>query len=308
MPTIALTGATGFVGRAVLKQLLADGHRVRALARPSRQLPGHDKLVRISGTLENADRLAELVKDCQAVVHIAGAISGLDYADFAHTNVAGTARLVDAIQEEAPTARLIHVSSLAAREPQLSDYAASKRAGEDIVTASGLKWAIIRPPAVYGPDDPALAPVWRLLAHGWLPCIGTKTGRFSMLHVTDLATAIGCLVTSAQPDSWQTCLHDGKPGGYNWRELAEVAAKVRNGNVRIVPVPRWLLRPVARLNIQVARLRRARPPALVPGKLRELAHSDWVCDNTQLPGCPEWKPSMQLKNCLTDLPGWTRFR
>ncbi|MFU8831238.1 MAG: NAD-dependent epimerase/dehydratase family protein [Wenzhouxiangella sp.] len=308
MPTIALTGATGFVGRAVLKQLLADGHRVRALARPSRRLLDDDNLVRVPGTLEDADRLAELVKDCHAVVHVAGAISGRDYADFAHANVAGTARLVDAIQKKASTARLIHVSSLAAREPQLSDYAASKRAGEDIVTASGLKWGIIRPPAVYGPDDPALAPVWRLLAHGWLPCIGTKAGRFSLLHVADLATAIGCLVTSSQSDSWQTCLHDGKPGGYSWRELADVAARVRNGKVRIVTVPRWMLKPVARLNLQVARLRRARPPALVPGKLRELAHSDWVCDNTQLPGCPEWKPSMQLKNCLTDLPGWSRFR
>jgi nucleoside-diphosphate-sugar epimerase len=308
MPTLALTGATGFVGRAVLEQLLGDGHPVRALARPSRPLPEHRQLVRIPGTLEDAGQLAELVRSCDAVIHIAGAISGRDYADFAHTNVTGTSRLVDAIREHSPGARLIHVSSLAAREPQLSDYAASKRAGEQIITSSGLKWSILRPPAVYGPADPALAPFWRLLAHGWLAGIGTKSGRFSLLHVTDLASAINRLVKRDHPDSWLACLHDGKPGGYNWRELAELAREVRGKSIRIVPVPQWLLKTFATMNLQGARLRKVRPPALVPGKVRELAHPDWVCDNTQLPGCPDWKPTMQLKNCLTDLPGWSRFR
>ncbi len=307
MLTLALTGATGFVGRAVLKQLLGDGHRVRALARPSRQLPEHERLIRIPGTLADADQLAKLVRGCDSVIHIAGAIGGRDYAEFAHTNVTGTSQLVDAIREQSPQARLIHISSLAAREPQLSDYAASKRAGEDIITASGLKWSIIRPPAIYGPEDPALAPFWSLLARGWLAGIGTRSGRFSLLHVTDLASAIGRLANCETPEPWLVCLHDGKPGGYNWREIGDLARQVRGKKVRIIPVPPWLLKTIAKLNVQGARLREARP-VLVPGKVRELAHSDWVCDNTQLPGCPDWKPTMQLKDCLTDLPGWSRYR
>jgi 2-alkyl-3-oxoalkanoate reductase len=308
MKTIALTGATGFVGSATLRLLLTQGHRVKALVRAGKTLPAHPRLELIPGKLNDPGALERLVADCAAVIHIAGAISGFDYEDLAATNVQGCRNLVVAMQQRATQARLIHVSSLAAREPQLSPYAASKRDGERIVNESELNWIIIRPPAVYGPEDPALRPLWQLLARGWLPRTSSIDARFSLLHVDDLASALGELAISSSVVSSSCCLHDGKPGGYGWTEIADLAAVARGKRVRTIAVPRWTLASIAGINQLGARLSGRRPPVLIPGKLPELAHVDWVCDNTQLPGCPDWKPNMQLKDSLATLPGWSQYR
>jgi 2-alkyl-3-oxoalkanoate reductase len=308
MPTIALTGATGFVGGATLKRLLAGPGHVRALARPGRPLAPNPQLATISGTLDDQSALERLVHGCDAVIHVAGAISGRNYADFARTNVTGCEHLVAAMAQKAPQARLIHVSSLAAREPRLSDYAASKRAGEDVITSSALQSLIIRPPAVYGPADRALAPLWRLLARGWMPCAGSAQARFSLLHVDDLAEALFALVFTDSFETGTVCLHDGHPQGYSWREIADIAAARRMKAVRIVPAPPTLLRLVGAVNLISARIRGVRPPVLVPGKVPELVHPDWVCDNTRLPGCPDWKPALEFENCLETLPGWSHLK
>ena len=306
--TIALTGATGFVGRRVLSLLLERGHRVRALARSSRKLPDHEHLTRISGTLDDTEPLRALVRDSEAVIHVAAATSGFSYDDLARTNVAGSERLLEAIASTAPAARLIHVSSLAAREPQLSDYAASKRSAEDRVSASAAHWLIIRPPAVYGPEDPALAPLWRMLARGWLPRTGPDNARFSLLHVDDLGSALVNAAECGWPDPVKIDLHDGQHNGYGWADIAAIATGIHGKRVRMIGLPRALLRAAGATNLAIARLRRARPPVLVPNKVAELVHPDWVCDNTRLPGCPDWQPTRMLKDSLMTLPGWKEFQ
>lgn len=306
--TIALTGATGFVGQRVLSHLLAGGHFVRALARTGRSLASHENLSRITGTLADGAALEALVRDSQSVIHIAGATSGFNYDDLARTNVAGCQQLLDAIVSSAPKARLVHVSSLAAREPHLSDYAASKRAGEQLVSGSSVDWLVIRPPAVYGPGDPALAPLWRMLARGWLPRTGPEEARFSLLHVDDLASALVSAAASGWPEPATICLHDGHPDGYSWAEIAEIATRARGRPIRTISIPARLLRLAGLSNLALARIRRSRPPVLIPNKVAELVHPDWVCDNTHLPGCPDWRPTRKLKDCLTTLPGWKRFQ
>jgi nucleoside-diphosphate-sugar epimerase len=84
-------------------------------------------------------------------VHVAGVING-DKAAFTQGNIAGTENMVEAAAQ-AGVRRFIHISSLAAREPQLSTYGWSKSVSEEPVIAAGLNWTIIRPPAIYGPGD-----------------------------------------------------------------------------------------------------------------------------------------------------------
>ena len=304
MSRVALTGATGFVGASTLATLLEQGHTVKALVRGQGRVPDHLQLEVVDGSLHDQKALAHLVNGCEAVIHIAGAIAGRRYSDFEAVNVLGTANLLAAVTEHAPQTRLIHVSSLAAREPQLSDYAASKAAAERLVVDSALDWQIVRPPAIYGPSDPALAPLWRLLAKGWLPQLASDEARFSLLHVNDLSRLLiaSALVAGNQQRYWEP--DDGRPGGYRWSDVADIAGRCRGKRIRRVRIPFVMLWGAGALSTAMSRLLPGPAPVFGLGKARELAHIDWVCDNTGVPFPGEWTPNLQLQDSLGDLPGW----
>ena len=133
---VAVTGATGFVGGHLLDQLLADGHRVRVLVRDRSKFKHEsDRLEIIEGDLDNQAALTALTGGAGAVVHCAGAIAALDRDGFFNVNQTGAENVARAAAD-AGVKRFVLVSSLAAREPQLSSYGASKLAGEKSVAAT----------------------------------------------------------------------------------------------------------------------------------------------------------------------------
>lgn len=298
---LALTGATGFIGKRVLAALAGHPDSVYALSRRPPPEPG-GRVQWVSGGLDSGTALESLVEDAHTVVHIAGAVGGRRPRDFIDTNVTGTRLLTEAIRQHAPGAHLIFVSSLAAREPELSAYAASKRMAEEVVTTRLERFTILRPPAVYGPDDPALAGFWRALARGWLLRAGPAGQRFSLIHVDDLAEAIRRLCL-AGPTGTILELHDGRREGWSWPDIATLAARARGGPVRTIALPRGLLRTAAAINCLPLPGRR-NAPVLYPGKVRELAHPDWVCDNKTLSTTLNWSPQARLDERLATLPGW----
>ncbi|MEM6579865.1 MAG: SDR family NAD(P)-dependent oxidoreductase [Pseudomonadota bacterium] len=300
---IAVTGASGFIGSALCATLRQQGYRVRALVRRPEHSPqlaewGVDIL---RGDVADAPQVAALVANSQAVVHCAGVVRGRCQHDFDRVNVDGTQRLVDAISSAPVTPRLLLVSSLAAREPDLSWYAASKAASEAILRAqTGIPWLIIRPPAVYGPGDKEMLPIFQAMEKGIAPVPGAVTQRTSLIHITDLVKA---MIASLQSDiavHQVFSLCDDRENGYSWTEMADIAAAVYGRKVRLWRVPAWLLNSIATLNVQLARLSK-RAPMLTPAKLRELRHPDWVVDNhliTQLTG---WTPRIGLEKGLISL-------
>ena len=147
---LAITGGTGFVGSHVIDAALAAGHQVQALTR--REQPQRDGLTWVAGDLASRDALKRLVEGADAVIHVAGTISARTAEGFEAGNVTGTLAML-AAATAGGLRRFVHVSSLAAREPRLSLYGASKARAEELVRSSGLDWAIVRPPAVYGPGD-----------------------------------------------------------------------------------------------------------------------------------------------------------
>jgi len=308
MPVIAVTGATGFVGQATviaLRRAFPDAP-LRLLVRnpDGRSLPdGWLGCTIIDGSLDAPDALNRLVQGTDCVVHIAAAIRGNSAVEFEHDNIFGTRRLADAVGADAPDAHFIHLSSLAARRPELSWYAASKRAAEEVVASNCRRFSILRPPAVYGPDDPALAGFWRALARGWLIRAGGGESRFSLLHVDDLAEVI-CRLVAHGPTLEILPLAGPQPGpGWCWEDLADLARQASDRRIRIVSIPRGALSAGGAFGLLISRIA-GRRAMLSPGKARELLHRDWVCDNLDIEKYLNWKPTTRLERALGTLPGW----
>jgi nucleoside-diphosphate-sugar epimerase len=270
---IALTGSTGFVGRHVVKALSDSGFALRLLMRqdPGDRSLGSAEIVK--GSLGDEAALKVLVGGASAVIHLAGAIAAPDRRSFFAINSEGTEKVAKAAIAAA-VPRFIHVSSLAAREPEISDYGASKRAAEDGLMAlrpDGL--LIVRPPVVYGPGDRATLPLLGQLTRRTAFIPGGAQARFSLLYAEDLAKFL--LARLADKAQGLVEIDDGKPQAYGWRDLLALAAQSEGHEARPVFVPKWLLQslawPVALIGAGLG----LRVP-LTPGKVRELYHPDWV--------------------------------
>ena len=309
MPVIALTGATGFVGQVAVSRLQQrfPQSQLRVLIRTPDQRtlpPEFSNCEIVAGDLEQPEALGQLVRDADCIIHVAAAIAGNRAGDFDRPNVVGTRRLVEAIGRTAPQAHLIHLSSLAARRPELSWYAASKRAGEEVAAAGVTRHSILRPPAVYGPADPALAGFWRMLARGWLVRPGFGEARLSIVHVNDLAEAICRLVDHGPAGTIMPLAGPQPADGWSWPEIARVARTASGRRIRTVQVPGPALKLGATGSLALARIS-GRRALLTPGKVRELLHRDWVCDNLALEACLGWRPTTRLEHTLAILPGWS---
>jgi nucleoside-diphosphate-sugar epimerase len=299
--SVAVTGGTGFIGRSIIHQLIQANLSVRALVRPASRAAAfeHPQVTWIPGHLTDPQGLQYLVAGTQAVVHCAGAVRGRHPADFAPANIDGVANLVRAARETADCRRFLQISSLAAREPSLSAYAASKRQGELVLQneAGDLCWTILRPPAVYGPGDRELLPLLQWLRRGFLFTPGAGLGRFSMIFVTDIARAVTYWLQNENVCSGCYALDDGTVQGYSWDEVLNVGEQLFNRSIRRVRVPVRLLRAVAGFNLALAHLGGYRP-MLTPDKLKELCHPDWVCDNAAFSSATGWQPQIVLREGL----------
>lgn len=300
---LALTGATGFIGSTLLRRLSAAGHRVRALYRPyaGRALSALPGVEWMPGALGDGVALANLVRGSAAVIHCAGAVRGARRADFDRVNREGTRRLVEAAAATPGDRRFLLLSSLAAREPELSDYAGSKRRGEQALAAhaGSLRWNVLRPPAVFGPGDREMRPLFDAIAHGIAVLPAGARGRFSLLYAEDLASAVLAWLETAVESGTSFELDDGQVGGYDWDGVIAVASQVLRGGraVRRLPLPLPLLHGVAGINLAAARVF-GYAPMLTPGKVRELLHHDWVCDATALTTATGWRPAFPLARAL----------
>lgn len=291
-PMVALTGATGFVGGAVLNLLLEKGYQVRALSRQQGKPSARAGLEVFAGDLGPECDLSTFVAGADAVVHLAGLVKAPSRQAFFRVNCEGTGRLAVAAAKLDPPPRFILLSSLAAREPGLSAYAASKQGAEARVDAESRLsdcW-ILRPPAVYGPGDRATRDIFHQLVRGRCLVPGSGLGRFSMLYVDDLAAAVESLL--ARPSGRGLYeLHDGRPGGYDWAALAAVASSVVRKPVRLWHLPRPLLLAVATVMEAAGYLTQKTPP-LSRDKLRELCHPDWVARRNLLDEDGNWRPKV----------------
>jgi nucleoside-diphosphate-sugar epimerase len=276
---IALTGATGFVGSHVLAALFAAGHDISVLVRSAdTKLNPAAKI--IVGDLDNLSALASLVKNADVVLHVAGAITALTQADYFRINFSGTQHVFEAAKS-AGVKRLVFVSSLAARLPAISPYAASKRAAEDFLSSvtSGPNILVLRPCAVYGPGDKATLPLLAALQKRVALLPATAASRFSLIHVDDLA---GIIVEATKASTTGLLEIDDLSGGHDWAEMAALSFKSGGYPHHITYLPKWLMHLVA-LGFEGISFLTGRPGMINRAKVRELYTPDWVVKGANWP-------------------------
>jgi uncharacterized protein YbjT (DUF2867 family) len=294
--TLAVTGGTGFVGQHLLRLARAQGYEVRALTRGWK--PPEDEVAWVDGALDRPDSLLKLCVGADAVIHIAGLISG-GRAQFEAVNVGGTAAMIDAARK-AGVRRFIHISSLAAREPELSAYGWSKMKSERLVASSGLDWTVVRPPAVYGPGDRETLELFRMARRGLVAL--PPPGHFSVIHVEDLCRLI--LASLDDPDSRSETYEpdDGREGGWEHRHFARTLARLYGRRALTFSVPK----PVMRIASAVERLVRRGKAKLTADRVGYFCHPDWVVSAERRPPSRLWLPSVRTPSGLRATADWYR--
>jgi len=253
---ILVTGASGFVGRALVQDLAEQGHRVRAAMRQPADIFARAVEVVAVSDLARPLEWRPLLADIDAVVHLAGiAHIGSDVADdlYDRVNRAATAALAAAAARDR-IRRLIFVSSIRAQAGPAADhplteadaphpvdaYGRSKLAAEQAIRDADLPFTILRPALIYGPGVKGnLADLVRLARSPWPLPFGALRNRRSLLGRDNLVTAIHLALATPATLNETYVVADPAP-----LTMAEIVAALRAGlgrGPRLVPVPPFLL-------------------------------------------------------------------
>lgn len=299
---VAVTGVTGFVGPHLVSALARRGWRLRLLVRrwsPLPSLAGVDAEL-VLGDALSEPALRELVRGADAVVHAAGLIKARSPADFMAVNRDGAARL----SALAPDALFVLLSSLTAREPQLSAYGASKRAGEEAVAARGGPWLAVRAPAVYGAGDRETLSYFRTVKYGLAPQPWTEAARLSLIHVGDLAEALA-LAVEHPPERSVYELDDGTVSAYSYADMAQAAGAALGRKPLQIKVPRPVMAVLAGLN-GLRQSLGGPVQILTRDKVAEIFHQDWSVHDRRLAGALGFQPRFDLMAGFRDTVDWYR--
>jgi len=249
MQRVFVTGATGFVGRAVVHALRADGYAVRCLVRRGSELDlqGLGAIERVEGDVLVRRGLEEDIAGCQSVVHLVGIIreSPGRGVTFENVHVQGTRNVLDAAVA-AGVRRFLHMSALGVRPGARARYHRTKWQAEEAVRGSGLTWTIFRPSIIYGRGDGFVTMLARMVRRlPVVPVIGS--GRNLLQPVPVERVAEGFARALARATAEKQVYDVAGPDRVSMVELLDlIGAALGRGHVRTVSVPLSLMRPLAR--------------------------------------------------------------
>jgi uncharacterized protein YbjT (DUF2867 family) len=293
--TVMVTGATGFVGRAVVRELLAKGMRPVCLVRSAEKLRAQhpevdpERFTPIVGRLKDRGALREAADVSQTAIHLVGIIIArpLRGQTFAAVHMRGTANVVDAVQQ-AGIRRYLQMSALGARPDAASAYHRTKWAAEEYVRRSGLDWTIFRPSLIHGPDGEFMRLMKRFMC-GFVPPVipyfGSGQARVQPVFVKDVAY---CFVQSLlDPTTIGKVFPLGGPRAYSWIELYNACRALMPGAKHWKPIVSHPV-PLAKLTAILGRPIMGLAEAVVPslGLFRfdagqvQMSQEDATCDRT----------------------------
>ncbi|PLY04622.1 MAG: NAD-dependent dehydratase [Desulfuromonas sp.] len=245
---VFVTGATGFVGRQIVQQLLDNQHTVRALVRGPDAFPPQPDLETVVGDVTSAESLTDLLSGCEAVIHLVGIIREFGGRDitFERLHTLATGNIVAAAQAQG-VQRYIQMSANGTRANAVSRYHQTKWAAEEIVRGSQLDWTIFRPSLIYGPNDEfvnMLAGLIRRLPV--VPVMGDGTYRLQPVHVRDVARSF--VTALAMPQSVSQTYSCCGIQAFSYDQLLDqIGQALGLTRVRKIHQPLALMKPVVGL-------------------------------------------------------------
>lgn len=323
-----VTGATGFIGTALVERLLGRGDEVRALVRD----PGRAGELRemgaelVRGDVSRPETLLAAVPDVEAVVHLAGLVKAVTREELFAVNAEGTRALAQAAARTEGT-KFVLVSSLAAAGPStparrrvetdrpapVSTYGQSKLAAEDALRAfaPSLNASIIRPPIVYGPRDKEFLPsLFSLARTGVIAKSGLGQKHYSLIHVDDLVGMIldvaarGARIVEEGPSGVYFC-SDGVDR--TWEDLGRGAMAALGRRGTVIPVPEVITWIAAGASSAAARLT-GRAGILSLDKMMEIREPAWTCSSEKARRELGWASRVSFVDGMRDSVKWFRER
>jgi NADH dehydrogenase len=247
---VFVTGATGFVGRAVIHALRSEGYMVRCLVRrgSERDLQGFGAIERVEGDVTALDTLEPAMSGCDTAIHLVGIIREhpTRRVTFERVHVDGTVNVLTAAARVG-VRRFMHMSALGTRPGARSRYHQTKWAAEEAVRESPIPWTIFRPSIIYGRGDEfvsMLAGMVRRLPV--VPVIGDGTQRLQPIPVEQVAEGFARAIDT--PAAIKHAFEVGGPDAVSMVQLLDdIGAALGRRRVRKVHVPLGLIRILARL-------------------------------------------------------------
>lgn len=291
---VFVTGASGFVGSAVVEALLAHGHSVTALINRGQLRAGVGKARVVNGDLFTPAKLDEGLSDADAVVHLVGIIAEQTSRGitFDRMHVEATKNVIEAARRVG-VRRFVHMSALGARDGARSRYHQTKFAAEQALRQSGLDWTIFQPSLIHGPNGEFLRmeadwargkrPPFLFMPYfgGGLLGLGRKK-LIQPVYVNDVARAFVEALSKPTTIGQTYCM--GGSDRLTWPQMHHVAAGAFTGRSKLAaPLPAWYAKALTHI---------------VPGKLLPfnrdqviMAEEDSVCDMGQFATEFGWTPS-----------------
>ena len=313
MPIAFVTGANGFIGSHLVRELLKRGYEVRCLVRHTSDLSALRglKLALYVGDVRESATLITPLKNVNYVFHLAAELMVTSREEFEQTNTRGTINLLEATEKVASQTieRFLFVSSQAAAGPApdptpidedsplkpISWYGTSKQKAEDAVHgyAERLPVTIVRPAAVYGPREREFSQTYGFVEKRLQPQIGLQSKKYVvMVYVGDLVN--GIIEAAESNNTLNQTYFLNHPDILTSKDTVQTIAKAMNkSSGLLIPVPLFLISlmaPIAELVYHFTRNR----PQLTRDKARELSQRFWVANPSKAKQDFGWEASFPL--------------